>query len=181
MTTDLIDQLKQGAPTLGPVTGDDPEPPADRPVGHVRQQIRDRRRTQRAARQPFADQQPPSGGVQAGEIEDPGTPIFDDGPAAEVSFTVEQAQQLRVLWDEYLQKQRAEAGPKTMSYRCIATKNDGTQCGAIVEAGTLEERLKTGEVVRCPHGPHAPEAGIMFDRERFPQYHHELTPMEPIL
>jgi len=98
----------------------------------------------------------------------------------EVVFTPEMAMQLRVLWDDYTQRMRVAEAPTTTSYRCLGFKQDGTPCGAVVEAGTRERRVQTGETVRCPHGPDAPLEGVRFDRERFPQYHVELTPMEEI-
>lgn len=178
MTT-LVDQLKQTqesqleqtqGPTLSPAT-EEPAPRAKR--GGTR---RPETQARRAARVPFASES--GGDIDQADFEHN---VSADRIAGAVPFTEEQAQQLRVLWDEYLQKQRELVGPKTQHYRCIAPKPDGTLCGAIVEAGTLEERLKSGEVIRCPHGPHAPEEGVVFDRDRYPQYHHELTPMEPIL
>ena len=172
----LVDQLKE-APTLGPITGQDPEPPRG---GHVRQQIRERKARRAAPRQPFAEQTPPTSEPGTEDLDDIERNLPADEIAVGVTFTQEQALQLRVLWDEYQQRQHNAATPKTQMYRCIGTKPDGTLCGAVVEAGTREERIQSGEVIRCPHGPEAPEFGVLFDRERFPRYHHELTPMEPI-
>lgn len=179
MTTDIVDQLKK-APAMeraaaDPFTSQQEEQQEPRgPRGGRKASAATRRhQEQRAGRQPFADPE-----AAAVSTADP----FADAPAMpqEVPFTAEHAAKLKVLWDEYEQRQRAQTAPKTQKYRCLATKPDGTLCGAVVEAGTPEGRQRTGELVRCPHGPDAPEFGVLFDRERWPRYHHELTPMEPI-
>lgn len=179
MATDIVERLK-GAPAMEPTDGDpfvgtaaesEPEPARGPRGGRNRATPeRERARERRARNQPFA------------APDEPQPPASASLPTARgVTFTPEMAAQLRVLWDDYEQKQHTLASPKTMSYRCLGYKNDGTLCGAVIEGGTYEERLKTGEVLRCPHGPDAALAGVLFDRERFPQHHHELTPMDPIL
>lgn len=113
-------------------------------------------------------------------------PFADDAPEAipsvvtEAVFTQEQAAQLRVLWDDYQDRMRIAEAPTTTQYRCLGVRPDGAPCGEIVEAGTREHRLQSGEAVRCPHGPDVPHLGIRFDRERFPQWHNELTPMDAV-
>lgn len=159
--TDLIDQLK-GAP---PMTSGEPdvEMPRQR-FGPGRKPGAAAKPAKRTAREPFA------------QATDPLAP----GDVNEVSFTQEQAAQLKVLWDDYVERQRVIDAPRTTQYRCLGYRPDGTLCGEIVEAGTREHRLETGLAVRCPHGPDVPHEGIRFDRERWPQWHNELTPMDEV-
>lgn len=159
MTTDLINQL--AATAQAPVAGD-PEMPRQR-FGPGRKPGPQGPRKKPAAREPFAE-------------DDPAIP----DTVSEIVFTEEMAAQLRVLWDDYQERMRIVEAPTTTQYRCLGYRPDGTLCGEIVEAGTREHRLQSGEAVRCPHGPDVPHLGLRFDRERFPQWHVELTPMNEV-
>lgn len=160
--TDLIDQLRE-APAMAPAAPGDPVPemPRQRLMPGRKPGPQGKRRP--PAPEPFAD----TGSAPAGVVD-------------EIAFTEELAAQVKVLWDDYLERQRIADAPTTTRYQCRGYRPDGTLCGAIVEAGTREHRLQTGQPVRCPHGPDAPREGIRFDRERHPQWHVELTPMDEV-
>ena len=164
--TDLIDQLRDApaGSALAPLAEGDPEPvmPRQRFGPGPKPGSQGRRRPKTAPR-PFAD----------------ASPTIPDS-VSEIVFTEETAAQLRVLWDDYQERMRVVEAPTTTQYRCLGHQPDGTLCGEIVEAGTREHRLQTGEAVRCPHGPDVAHLGIRFDRERFPQWHVELTPMSEV-
>ena len=167
MATDT--QELREAPALTPTTKD--------PFASKRKRVGKTLAERPSRRQPpvaFAEQEDPeprdasTGAVALDDLE---------APASSVS---ELEGKVKILWDEYMQRQHEQSKPKTMPYRCLGFRPDGAPCGFEVEAGTHEERIRTGEVVRCPHGPDAPDAGIFFDREQFPKFHYDLTPMEPI-
>jgi len=167
-------------PFVSPEAAPVQRPPRRPKKGSLRKRPTPARRAAAVSEEvPFSEQIAPET-ESVPEPETPATEADADTDTVEVPFTELQAMQLKLLWDEYEQRQRQADKPKTMQYRCIGLRPDGAVCGAIVTAGTHVERIRSGEIVRCPHGPDAPDDGIVFDRERFPKFHYDLTPMEPI-